>query len=94
MIHYTCKTAANLLLIPPSVVGLAIYYSGKTTVGVMASAVSIFTLGKIEFINNYASLTDNASNILTPFAGVVHIFNPYIEPLYLEKNGYVTGKIY
>ncbi len=75
--NYACRTAENIVVgIPKAGISLA-ENAFKTAVGVVASAVSVCTLGLIERVNSFADTAYFSDDLVTiPFKAVGRVINP------------------
>ena len=92
MINYIGKTVFSAITAPFFIGYGVVRASALTTVGVAATALSILTLGKSPFIDGYANLIFNASDITRNCYKILVVVNPYLNVSQDNDLGIITAK--
>ena len=94
MNDYICRTGFNLVAAPFTAICCTAFISGKTAIGVAATALSILTLGKLTCINKYADITSASALILKPIDLLTQIVNPYAKQSEVKQSNGMISKLF
>ncbi len=94
VVRYSVHTALNLAALPPAAACVAAAGAIYTSVGIVATALSILTLGKNRAINNVAMWTVNSLYILPkPYEAIAAVVNPTVKMPEIDDNTEIMGVI-